>query len=265
MTFAVAGGGRVSASFVTRLPRLAAELGPVAAQSYRLASRIVNSIGAGRPVRRYADLGSAPLILICTPASGVAAVVAALAGAIDCEGKIILLCDAGADSGHLAPLRSRGAAAGSIHVIPGFDGRRFAVEGDRTAVREAKNLVRKIGGRVEEIESAKMATYAAGLSFGTSLFTPLMEASLQCFLDAGMTKTSALKVVEAVFQNSLRGYVYAGKRSWSGPLADGNLEAAQLEIQSLSGSNPLLAEHYRSVASLAQKLLGGQNGAGKPL
>ena len=46
MTFAVAGGGRVSASFVARLPRLAAELGPVAAQSYRLASRIVNSIGA---------------------------------------------------------------------------------------------------------------------------------------------------------------------------------------------------------------------------
>src|SRR5437868_15127946 len=104
MTFAVAGGGRVSASFVTRLPRLAAELGPVAAQSYRLASRIVNSIGAGRPVRSYADLGALPLILICSPPSGVPAIVSALADAIDCQGKTVLLCDAAADSGQLASL-----------------------------------------------------------------------------------------------------------------------------------------------------------------
>jgi predicted short-subunit dehydrogenase-like oxidoreductase (DUF2520 family) len=258
MNFAVAGGGRVSASFVARLPRLAVQLGPVAAQSYRLASRIVNSIGAGHPVRRYADLDGSSLILICAPASGVAAIVSALAEAVECRGKVILLCDAGAYSGHLAPLRSRGAAVGSIHVIPGFDGRRFVAEGDRLAVRDAKNLVRQIGGRVEEVESAKMATYSAGLSYGMSLFTPLMEASLQCFQEAGMTKVSALKVVEAVFQSSLRGYLYAGKRSWSGPLADNDLAAAQWELEGLAASNPLLAEHYKQAAALARRLLGGR-------
>src|SRR5436190_1310636 len=148
MTFAVAGGGRVSASFVARLPRLAAELGPVAAQSYRLASRIVNSIGAGRPVRRYADLGDSPLILIIAPVGGVPAIVSALADGIDCRGKIVLLCEAGSDSAQLASLRARGAAVGSIHLIPGFNRQRFVAEGDRAAVREAKNLVRQIRGRV---------------------------------------------------------------------------------------------------------------------
>ena len=63
MTFAVAGGGRVSGSFVTRLPGLESALGPVAAQSYRLASRIVNSIGAGHAVRAYQDLNDSTLIL----------------------------------------------------------------------------------------------------------------------------------------------------------------------------------------------------------
>jgi predicted short-subunit dehydrogenase-like oxidoreductase (DUF2520 family) len=259
MTFAVAGGGRVSASFVARLPRLAAELGPVAAQSYRLASRIVNSIGAGHPVRKYADLDGSALILICAPAAGVEPIVSALAAAIDCRGKTILLCDVGGDSGRLSDLRCRGAAVGSIDLIPGFD-RRFVAEGDRAAVREAKGLVKRIGGRVEEVGASRIAIYAAGLSFGTSLFTPLMEASLQCFLDAGMNKASAKRVVGALFLSSVRGYAYAGKRSWSGPLARGDRDSVRQELEALTASKPLLARYYREAAALAAQLLGGQRG-----
>ena len=262
MTFAVAGGGRVSASFVSRLPHLAAELGPVAAQSYRLASRIVNSIGAGHPVREYADLNDSSLILICAPASGVATIVSALAENIECDGKTILLCNDGADSGYLAPLQSRGAAVASIHLIPGFE-KRFVGEGDRRAIREGRNLVKKLGGRLEEINPSKVAVYSAGLSFGTGLVTALMEASMQCFQDAGMTKASAAKVVETIFQSSLRGYIYAGKRSWSGPLAHGDAEAVEREIESLAASKPLLAQHYRETAALARQILGGNNGHGK--
>src|SRR5689334_6307166 len=130
MTFGVAGGGRVSASFIARLPRLAAELGPVAAQSYRLASRIVNSLDAGHAVRSYAGLNDSALILICAPVSAVAAIVSALAGSLDCRGKTVILCDSGADSSVLIALRSQGAAVASVHMIPGSNGQRFAAEGD---------------------------------------------------------------------------------------------------------------------------------------
>src|SRR5712691_864237 len=106
MTFAVAGGGRVSGSFVARLPRLAADLGPVAAQSYRLASRIVNSIGAGYPVKSYEDLGDSALILVCAPAQSVGPIVSGLAAAVHCRGKTILLCE-GADSRQLSVLQSQ--------------------------------------------------------------------------------------------------------------------------------------------------------------
>ena len=98
MTFAVIGGGRVSGSFVARLPRLGSDLGPVAAQSYRQSSRIVNSIGAGQAVTGYEDLDGSALILICAPAKAVGQIVSALADAIDGRGKILLLCDSGADS-----------------------------------------------------------------------------------------------------------------------------------------------------------------------
>jgi predicted short-subunit dehydrogenase-like oxidoreductase (DUF2520 family) len=150
---------------------------------------------------------------------------------------------------------------GSINAIPGFDGRRFVAEGDRPAVREAKALVRQLGGRVEEVHTAKMALYGAALSFGAGLFTPLIEASAQCLQDAGMTKASAMKVAGVLFQSSLRGYVYAGKRSWSGPLAEGDRVAVKLEIEALGASKPLLARYYREMAVSARVLLTGQRGS----
>jgi predicted short-subunit dehydrogenase-like oxidoreductase (DUF2520 family) len=260
MTFAVAGGGRVSASFVARLPRLSSDLGLVAAQSYRLASRIVNSIGAGRAARKYEDLDGSPLILICVPVRGLPGMIQALENAIKCEGKIILLCESGTDSRQLAGLKAKGAAVGSIDPIPGFDNRRFVAEGDKAAVREAKALVRQLGGRVEEVRTSKMAVYAAGLSFAAGLFTPLMEASAQCLQDAGMTKVSAVKVTGALFGNSLRGYVYAGKRSWSGSLAVGDLAAVRKEVDALAASKPLLARYYRQAAQMALELLAGKRG-----
>jgi predicted short-subunit dehydrogenase-like oxidoreductase (DUF2520 family) len=260
MRFAVAGGGRVSASFVARLPRLSSELGLVAAQSYRLASRIVNSIGAGRAAKKYEDLDGSTLILICAPPPGVAGIIQALGDAIECQGKIILLCESGTDSRQLALLKAKGAVVGSIEPIPGFEGRRFVTEGDRVAVREAKTLVRHLAARAEEVQTAKMAVYAAGLSFAAGLFTPLLEASAQCLQEAGMSKVTAVKVAEALFENSLRGYVYAGKRSWSGPLAEGSRAAVKLEIEALGATKPLLARYYSEMAPLAVELLTGKPG-----
>jgi len=72
----------------------------------------------------------------------------------------------------------------------------------------------------------------------------------------GMTKASAMKVVEGLFQNSLRGYLYAGKRSWTGPLASGDRAAVREEIEALAASRPVLARLYRESAALALELLG---------
>jgi predicted short-subunit dehydrogenase-like oxidoreductase (DUF2520 family) len=258
VNFGLAGSGRVNGSFVSRLPGLARSLGPVAAQSYRLASRIVNSIGAGRAVRTYGELNAASLILICAPVDAVEQIVSDLSGALDCPSKIVLLCEGGADSRPLARLRDRGASVGSLQSVPGFDGRRFVAEGDRTAILQAKRLVRRLGGRLDQIDTNKIAVYAAALSFGSSLYIPLLEASLQCLEEAGMSKASAMKVVEGLFQSSLRGYLYAGKRSWNGPLAAGDLAAVQQEMESLGVSKPLLKRLYRETAALAVELLGAK-------
>jgi predicted short-subunit dehydrogenase-like oxidoreductase (DUF2520 family) len=262
VNFGLAGSGRVNGSFVSRLPGLGRLLGPVAAQSYRLASRIVNSIGAGRAVRSYGELNASTLILICAPVQAVEQIVSELADALDCPSKIVLLCEGGVGSGPLARLRDRGASVGSLQSVPGFDGDRFVAEGDRTAILAAKRLVRRLGGRLDQIDTGKIALYAAALSFGSSLYSPLLEASLQCLEEAGMAKNSAMKVVEALFQNSLRGYLYAGKRSWNGPLAAGDRAAVEQEMEALGVSKPVLKRLYSETAALAVELLGASGQLG---
>jgi hypothetical protein len=104
---------------------------------------------------------------------------------------------------------------------------------------------------VEEVASEKMGLYAAGLSFGTSFFTPVIEAAIRCLQDAGIDKAGALRIVEGVFQQSLRSYVHAGKRSWTAPAS------ADWELDALSAADPILAEQYRQARILARNLLGG--------
>ena len=58
---------------------------------------------------------------------------------------------------------------GSLQPIPAFDDKRFVAEGDTIAIREAKRLIGKLGGRVEEINTAKIAEYAAANTLGTAV------------------------------------------------------------------------------------------------
>jgi hypothetical protein len=109
---------------------------------------------------------------------------------------------------------------------------------------------------VEEVRTVHLDAYAAGLAFGTSLFTPLLEASVQSLVASGVKKANAIKISEALFQRSLRAYLHAGRRSWNGPLADGDCEAVRRGIKALGSSRPVLARFYRDASAFALELLG---------
>jgi predicted short-subunit dehydrogenase-like oxidoreductase (DUF2520 family) len=235
---------------IARLPRLSHDLGPVAAQSLRLASRIVNMLGAGFAVKEYAELSSYSLVLICVPAMHLDVLTGKLAAAMPWHGKTALLCDMDANSARLDPLRAAGASVGSMKTIAGFEDR-FITEGDRPAMRHAARLAHHIGGRIEEVSIGRMAVYEAALSFSSSLFVPLMEASVECLLEAGFRKDSAVDISEALFQLTVRGYRYSGKRSWSGALASGDSKKVFSELKALGERKPLLAKYYRSAAAFA--------------
>src|SRR5258708_37381118 len=106
---ALIGAGKLSGSPVSEFWRLSDRLGPVKAPSFRLASRIANSLRAGHPVRNYAEFDSCRLILVSVPDAILPAVVGEIASANICwRNKSIVLCSASLDSGERSEERRVG-------------------------------------------------------------------------------------------------------------------------------------------------------------
>src|SRR5438067_1236988 len=72
--YGVIGAGALSKSLIGKLPRKAKQIGPVAGVSFRVASRMTNSLRAGRPVRNADELDAMPVILFHAPSAQVRAV-----------------------------------------------------------------------------------------------------------------------------------------------------------------------------------------------
>lgn len=258
MEMALVGAGRVSASLIARLPRLSQRLGPVAAQSYRLASRIANSLGAGFAVKSYEECATARIFLLCVPELRLERVVQDLARCgISWSGKVVVICDTRMGSGPADPLRELGAAAGSLQLIEkSSPQRQFLIEGDAVAVRESRRLIQQMHGRAFEIDRERLPIYWAGISFATSLFTPLMDASACLFTQAGIDSQTAMRLSGSFFQESLRSYLRAGRKSWKGALAEGDMERLASEMEALERMNPRLARHYRASVQFAREVFG---------
>lgn len=251
MSLALFGAGAVAKSFLSRVPGLPAQLGPVGAPSFRLASRIVNAMKAGHAVKDLKEFRDCRVVLISVPDKVLPVALVHLGEApIEWQNKSVLLCDSGEDSCILAPLRQRGAAAASLNPVGG-PAPRFIVEGDHMAVREAKLLVRELKGQIIELDSEKMAMYTAGQSLGSTLFVPLAAACVECIAAASGSTPGAMRIAEALFQRWLRAFVHAGKKSWSGALASGDEGAVFRELEALHKANPSLERIYRELAIFA--------------
>ncbi|HWB96532.1 MAG TPA: DUF2520 domain-containing protein [Bryobacteraceae bacterium] len=251
MALGLFGAGAVAKSFLSRVPGLPRQLGPVGAPSFRLASRIVNSMGAGYAVKSVEEFDRCRALLIAVPDKILPAVLSRLQEArINWGGRSILLCDSGEDSRVLAPFRKAGAAGASIHPLDG-QASRFVVEGDAPAVREAKHLVRELKGQALELNSEKMPLYLAGQSLGSGLFLPLAAACMECIAAATDSVPTAMRITEALYQQSLRAFMHAGKKGWSGSLASGDQPAVLRELDALGEADPALARLYRELAVFA--------------
>ncbi|MFB3829508.1 MAG: DUF2520 domain-containing protein [Bryobacteraceae bacterium] len=231
------------------MPHLADRLGPVAALTYRLASRIVNSLRAGYAVKDAASLAECRLVVVRVPHMSLAQAVDRLAYG-DWTGKTVLLWESGADSGALDPLRVQGASAGCVNPIEGC-ANCYVVEGDPAALRQAKLLVRALSGKAIELDRRHMVLYETGLTLASSLFTPLIAAAVEC-LGAGARKpASAARVATTLFQKSLHAWDRQGRQSWNGPLAAGDEAVIHRQLRALERVNPHLARYYRNAARFA--------------
>ena len=250
---ALVAAGNLTDSQLTGFLRLSDQLGPVKSSSYRLASRISNIFRAGHPVRDYAQLDVAQLILICVPDRTLPQVVSELAESkISWHGKAAVLCSMLLDSSHLRELSALGGSIGSISPVPGFDAAgdlRYLVEGDKLAILDAKRLLAHHNQRVIVIERSLKPFYLAALTCTGTLLFALLVAASDALRHAGLSSPLSASILEKQIGKSVRSYFKSGRNVSPAPLdLSGQLHA-------LLAADPALAHYIEQSFRISSRLL----------
>jgi len=249
---ALIGAGNFTASPVMRLICRSSQLGPVLSPSFRIASRMANSLHAGYAARHYAEINPCRLVLLSLPDESIPGLVADLAAAGVCwYGKAVMLCSAWLDSSELQPLAERGAAIGSLSLIPGFEDPCYLLEGDRRAVRQTMRLWKENPCRSVIIERERKPLVLASVTCTGRLAFGLLVAAAEALRQAGVPSGESASMIEKQLQRTLRIYLRAGRKAFP--------ESRRLsqQLHALESSDPQLAQYLKESSRLAASLAAG--------
>lgn len=263
----IIGAGRLGRSLGRCLREQGWKICAVVAQSTGNARRAARSIGAGHAHGLVsANVFSAPVLLLAVPESAITCVVNRLAsfGAENLRHKVVLHTSGAFSSQLLAPLRTLGAAVGSIHPlqtfsgigIPSLDGRMFVVEGDPAATRVARAMTRALGGHPVQLSASNKPLYHAAAVISAGQVLALEETAIRIFVSLGVKRREALKALLPLTRQVLENLERVGPRAaWTGPLARGDYSVIAMHEGALL---PLPVEYldaYRAVNRLAVRVL----------
>jgi hypothetical protein len=214
--YGVIGAGAVSASLIGQLPSKTHEIGPVSAASYRVASRIANTLRAGHPVRTADELNGVSCVLFHAPADQAESLIGMLeAAAIDWTGKSLIFCDCTVPSAIRQRFKSRGA---SVAVAREFGiAKRVLVEAEKgrdPALQTVLRIARQLHRKAIEISPDASDKFDAAVTLGTATITSLIDRTAGLLRDAGLRDTEAAGLAASLFEQTAREYAHSGKQSW---------------------------------------------------
>jgi predicted short-subunit dehydrogenase-like oxidoreductase (DUF2520 family) len=241
---------------LARLPDLHTQLGPVAAASLRVASRIANQLKAGQPAR-IEQMQSASLVLVSGPEGSISSLLdLARSAPWDWQSKALVLLDTRLEGRDVEDLAARGAAVATLDPIDGFGEVRFCVDGDAAALRQLKRFLGALRTPYFTVEQGKKQVFSAGLAFTGTLATPLLAAAVECFRNAGLDPKQAAAIAERTLLHTLRAWQKAGRQGWTGVLPQRDLESVRRQLAALAEENTILWAYFAETAHMALELFG---------
>ena len=208
----------------------------------------------------------ANVLWLCVPDSAIAQVIARLAKRVahrGLRGQIVVHSSGALSAGVLREAAKAGASVGSVHPLMSFPTRRpvmlkgvsFAVEADAASSRVLNQLVRRIGGHPFAIKAADKAIYHAVGVLSSPLLVSHLAAAHETAARAGFSPRQARRLIEPIVRATLDNFFHNGPaRSFSGPIARGDVETIRLHLRALK-PHPILASVYRSLALYALEAL----------
>jgi predicted short-subunit dehydrogenase-like oxidoreductase (DUF2520 family) len=212
---------------------------------------------------------NAKVVWFCVPDGVIAEAAEKLKASSDWAGKVALHSSGALTSDELNILRQNGAAVASVHPMMTFvQGSQpplrevpFAIEGDAKAVRAARKIVKRLGGKAYSIRREQKAAYHAWATFASPLLTALLATAERVAAGAGVKAKGARRRVLPMLKQTLVNYETLGAAGgFSGPIVRGDIETVKRHLEVLGGT-PAAREVYQSLARAATEYLPGKNKA----
>ena len=190
-------------------------------------------------------LPAAGLLFITTPDDLIEETAVRLATLPALKSRVVLHASGALSSEVLAPLRARGCAVGSMHPLAsvseaaaGAESLRrafYCVEGDATAVRVARRVVRDLGGETFTINPGDKALYHAAAVMSAGHVVALFDVALGALRRCGLSEPRARKILLPLLRSVADNLAHhAPARALTGSFARADLETVRQHLRALS-------------------------------
>ncbi len=200
------------------------------------------------------------IIFIATPHSSVQGVVRGLSELDSLPWKKISVCHASGmmSAEVLSPLHKKGACTFSFHplqtfprdfapkdIVPNVRGIYYGVDGSKRGVEKAKQLARKLSGKVIEVPRGKRAYYHAACVVASNHLTALLSIVETMYSRFGKTSPGFYNSFEPIILATLSNIKRSSpKEALSGPVARGGVETIREHFEAIREHSPELLPYF---------------------
>jgi predicted short-subunit dehydrogenase-like oxidoreductase (DUF2520 family) len=232
------------------------------AESARKAARLLDAEVQVLAAKQLRSLIDADLFVITVPDDQIAGVAQQLSKINADQKKMTALHTSGAlSSDVLAPLREKGWHTGSIHPLlsvsgSGDDSLRgafWSVEGDRSALRLGKEIVRDLEGKSFSIRSEDKPLYHAAAVMVSGNVVALFDVALQMLAECGLDRETARAILLPLIASTIRSLeTKTPEASLTGTFSRGDVATVKRHLASMR--NPEVRDLYRILGERSLEL-----------
>ena len=264
----IIGAGRLGTALAVALANKSYSIRSLVARTVASARKAAELLDGDAQVLAAKNIGSlrpADLFLITTPDDQIAHVASELAR-LEAKNsraqKPTALHTSGALSAEvLAPLRKKGWSTGSIHPLisvsgstTALDGAFWSVEGDPTALRLGKTIVRDLGGKSFSIRSEDKPLYHAAAVMSAGNVVALFDVALEMLIQCGLSRKTARSILLPLLASTVHNLETKDTAdALTGTFARGDVETVQRHLKALKINKDAL-ELYRLLGKRSLKL-----------
>jgi len=230
--------------------------------SRRRALLLANKVGARAVTARDSTL-RADLLWLCVPDREIHAAASSLVKRDLGKLKYAFHSSGALPAAELRPLKRRGISIASVHplmtfvpgVKPSLDGVPFVVQGDSSAVRVARSIVRRLQGIVFPLTSPRKAAYHTWATMTSPLLLAFFVTLEGVARIAGFGKDDARRMSLPIIRQTIANYAELGpKRSFSGPIIRGDVATVAKHLAVLR-NDPVARAAYIALVHAALRNL----------